>query len=210
MTNPSPQIITRGNPGRRLERARREAGLTRKDVADRLKVPTPVVKHFDLWQLDSIEPAYRTKSVIRYYALLVGLNPSAYEALIPYEPGAKYRFKPLIVLSRLSLSTLAALAGVLIVGFLAWQTFVAAAKPKLDIGEPAMGLVADQATTAVSGRTSSQAQVYVNGFNVPVDPSGSFRTVVILQPGANTITITAINSFGRQSQTSRIVQYHGE
>ena len=197
----------RGNPGRKLESARRQNKLTRQDVAKRLNVPQPVIKYLDRWDLDSLEVEHKNKQVVRQYALLVGLNPAHFEALIPYRQPSQYKSKPMIILSRLSLSTLAVAAGLMVIGFLGWRTFIAAAKPILNITEPAIGQITSQPSVTVSGKTSEQAQVYVDGFNVPVDPDGGFRTSVILGEGANTVTITAINSFGRQSEAKRIVEY---
>jgi len=198
---------TRSNPGRRLELARRRSGLARQAAADRLNIPVQAVKYLDRWELDKIDESYRSKSVVRRYALLVGLNPADYEHHVPYKPAEPYRFKPMIVLSRLSLSATAVILGLAVIGFLGWRTFVAAARPALDLAQPVVGLITDQPTTAVAGQTSEQAQVYVNGFNVPVDPGGGFNTSVILVEGTNTITITAINSFGRQTQAKRIVRF---
>lgn len=206
-TNPG-QTRTRGNPGKKLERARREHKLTRQDVAQKLKVPTQTIKYFDTWDLEKLEDLKKTRKQIRQYALIVGLNPAQFEPLIPYSPPlSDKQAKPMIVLSRISLSTVAALAGLSIIGFLAWRTFVAAAKPILTIEQPTANLTTDSPTILVTGSTSQQAQVYVDGFNVPVDADGKFSAPVILKNGANTVVITAINSFGRQTEAKRIINY---
>lgn len=205
-TNPD-KTKPRGNPGRKLERARRELKLTRQDVASRLKVPVSTIKYFDTWDLDKLDDARNIKQLIREYSLIVGLNPADFEPLIPYSPPPKKGLKPMVVLSRLSLSTLAVLIGLSVVGFLAWRTFVAAAKPLLILEQPSASQTTNQPTIEVSGSTSQQAQVYIDGFNVPVDADGKFNAPVILKQGANTVTITAINSFGRQAEVKRIVNY---
>lgn len=204
---PKATIKTRSNPGRRLEQARRAGGFTRQDVAQRLNVPVVVIKYLDRWELEKITDKYLSKTVIRQYALLVDLNPAQFEQQIPYKPPKQDRNRPMIILSRLSLSAVSVMVGILVIGFLAWRTFVATAHPNLRLDQPTAGLMADQPTTTVNGQTSEQAQVYVNGFNVPVDPEGRFSTSVILTQGANTITVTAINSFGRQTQIKRNVNY---
>jgi cytoskeletal protein RodZ len=207
MTRTQTTLQVKGNPGRKLERARRQNKLTRQDVAQRLNIPLAAIKYLDRWELDNLNAKYKNKQVIRQYALLVGLNPADFESLIPYHQPNQYKSKPMVILSRLSLSTLAVAAGLMVIGFLGWRTFIAAAKPVLNIAKPAIGQVTNQPSITVSGQTSEQAQVYVDGFNVPVDPEGGFSTSVILSEGANTITITAINSFGRQSEAKRIVDY---
>ena len=204
---PQAKIKTRGNPGRRLEEARRKSSFTRQDVAHKLNVPVSVIKYLDRWELDNIDAQHRHRQTIREYALMVGLNPSAYESEIPYDQPKQDSFKPLVVFSRLSVSAIAVIVGSAVLGFLAWRVYIASARPILDINQPAPGLTTSMPTAEVSGHTSEQAQVYVNGFNVPVDEQGNFSTSVILEQGANTITVTAINSFGRQSESRRVVDY---
>lgn len=198
---------TRSNPGARLQTARRQGGFSRQEVAERLRVPVTAIKYLDRWELDKLDDTQLNKTIVRRYALLVNLNPTEFEREVPYQKPRQHSQRTMVVLSRLSLSAVAVLAGLAVIGFLAWRTFVATARPTLDISQPPVGLSTDQPSVGVSGRTSGQAQVYVNGFNVPVDPDGGFDTSVILSEGTNTITVTAINSFGRQTEAKRIVQY---
>ncbi|MCJ7826477.1 hypothetical protein MUP56_02585, partial [Patescibacteria group bacterium] len=55
------------------------------------------------------------------------------------------------------------------------------------------------------GKTSSDATVTVNGVSVLVRSDGNFFDQVSLDPGVNTITITATSRFGKSTTIVRKV-----
>src|SRR5437867_4000312 len=62
-----------------------------------------------------------------------------------------------------------------------------------------------QATVTVSGITEVGATMTVNGDPVPVNPNGSFSTVVSLAEGPNTITVVATDPQGNTAQVVKSV-----
>lgn len=199
-------MTQRFSPGSRLTRARRKLKLTRADVAARLAVATSQVKYLDQWQLAKL-PASRQRELVRAYALLVGLNPADFQPFLPPEEHAVPRARSIITLSRTSSSLLTLLALLSIAGFLAWRVFLAVAVPELTLQEPRQGQVLRQPLVSVSGHSTESAQVFVNGVNILKEPSGRFQTDVVLSVGANTISVVAVNRFGRQAESSRTVIY---
>ncbi|HEX9679138.1 MAG TPA: helix-turn-helix domain-containing protein [Candidatus Saccharimonadales bacterium] len=201
-----PITKSRFNPGRRLQRARQAAGLSRQAVASRLNVKPEVIKHLDRWDLSNITDA-QSRRLVRKYAIVVDQNPADFEGYVPDEERTTVNKSRLFVLSRTSLNLLIASLLIVLFGFIGWRTFEATARPGLMIDQPVNEQVLSSPLAAVSGRTSERAQVYINGLNVPVSPDGSFHTEVILSRGTNNIQIIAINGFGRQVEVSRLVVY---
>ncbi|MFA5867155.1 MAG: hypothetical protein WC891_04210 [Actinomycetota bacterium] len=70
------------------------------------------------------------------------------------------------------------------------------AVPKLDITYPVQGDVTDSSQMEVSGLTDSDASLSVNGKSLTVYSDGSFKGVVELQPGENSLIFTAIRPGG--------------
>ncbi len=60
------------------------------------------------------------------------------------------------------------------------------------------------------GRTWEDAELKVNGQEVQVSPGGSFSLSLALNPGLNTITVTAANRFGKISTVKRTVVVDNE
>lgn len=86
--------------------------------------------------------------------------------------------------------------------------------PTLTITSPAEGLVTNNSSITVTGKTndatSSPVKVTVklnsgNAENVVVDESGNFSKQLTLVQGINTITITATDSAGKQTTITRTV-----
>lgn len=82
-------------------------------------------------------------------------------------------------------------------------------KPKLEISEPGDGaeIKGGDKKVKVAGKTDPNNSIAVNGSTVIVDSEGNWQTVIVLNDGDNTLTITSSNSFGNTNQTQRIVKY---
>lgn len=193
--------------GNRLTRNRRALKLTRQDVAQRLGLTPTDVKYLDNWQLDKLPASVDVREAIRLYARLLNLNPTDLTRGVSDVVSTNPSKKSLISLSHTggSLVTLLLLAS--IGGFLFWRTFNAVSVPELNLTEPRQGMRTDQPLVMIKGRSSERAQVFVNGTTVPLEPDGSFSSEVVLSPGANTIKVVALNTFGRQAEVTRSVIY---
>ncbi|HEY4895821.1 MAG TPA: hypothetical protein VII01_07005, partial [Solirubrobacteraceae bacterium] len=87
---------------------------------------------------------------------------------------------------------------------------VSSYSPTLTIAEPLSGSVLSYPSATVSGRLSSgdvSALLTVDGAPVPVEPTGAWSTTVTLQPGPNTITVTASGEEGLATSRSITVSY---
>lgn len=80
--------------------------------------------------------------------------------------------------------------------------------PTLVMSTLTNGARTKNATLNISGTvtdSSGVASLTTNTTSVAIGTGGSFSSVVILQPGANTITTTAIDAFGNQTTDTRII-----
>ncbi|MEK7777639.1 MAG: hypothetical protein AAB303_03325 [Chloroflexota bacterium] len=69
----------------------------------------------------------------------------------------------------------------------------------LKVTSPQNEAIIDTATIEVSGQTTPDSAVSVNGQFVEVDASGRFKTRITLAPGVNTIDVVASDFSGRRA-----------
>lgn len=89
-----------------------------------------------------------------------------------------------------------ALSGVVLYLFREYHTFVSA--PRLVILEPRDQGVVSEADIVVRGEADHGARVLINGQPALVDAQGNFMEKLLLQPGLNTIVVSAANRFGKE------------
>jgi len=77
--------------------------------------------------------------------------------------------------------------------------------PPLTITEPKQDMVVEERKIDVLGNTAPDATVTVNGVSVLVRSDGKFFDQVSLNPGVNTIVITATSRFGKSTTVKRNV-----
>lgn len=206
---PKTNRISKSEPGWRLQRARQALRLTRKDIAERLSVSVRTVGKIDTGRLAELDMDDRTKArVLRDYALLVNLHPAQFANLVkPTARPATVKLRGLIIINRRAAGLMVGLVSLLAAGFLVSRTYNANTAPMLVVVKPDDGLRVNDPRVVIEGKTSSQAQVYVNDVAVPVDPSGIFTTEAIVRKGVNVIAITSVNALGKQARVVRSVVY---
>lgn len=77
-----------------------------------------------------------------------------------------------------------------------YQAFVSA--PRLVVTEPADQSVVSQSDLVIRGETDRGARILINGQPAFVSAEGDFIEKLLLQPGLNTIVVTAANRFGKE------------
>ena len=91
--------------------------------------------------------------------------------------------------------------GILII-FLVWEVLSRFMNrlflpPPFIITNPPANVEIEDLTINVNGSTAPGATVQLNGANIPVGENGNFSQVVTLQPGLNTITLTARRAYSQ-------------
>ena len=87
--------------------------------------------------------------------------------------------------------------------FVGGQLFSMVRPPNLVVTTPVVGLATTERTVEVAGTTESDSQVTVNGQMVSIRGQGSFRVVVGIEPGANTVRVVATKRYGRPATVER-------
>ncbi|MBI3559718.1 helix-turn-helix domain-containing protein [Candidatus Gottesmanbacteria bacterium] len=82
--------------------------------------------------------------------------------------------------------------------------------PRLTIEAPRENAIVTAKKTEALGRTDPDATVTVNGISVLIRSDGKFFDQVTLEPGPNTITVTATSRFGKSTTVTRTVTYQPE
>lgn len=80
-------------------------------------------------------------------------------------------------------------------------------KPTLEISSPSNGSSTDKNETTIEGSTDAGVSLRINGSPVVVGTDGSFRKIVRLKEGENTIEIEAEDIAGNIESTSLDVRY---
>lgn len=88
-------------------------------------------------------------------------------------------------------------------GYLAYSYFRFAGAPVLNVDSPKNNSVVTSEEIEVAGKTNADAAIRINDQEVTVMENGEFKTKLVLQPGLNTIKITATNRFKREATVTR-------
>lgn len=201
--------------GQILTEARLAKNLTLEEVEIATKIRKKTLSDLEkgLWK-ELPSPTF-VKGLIRNYGKFLGLEEQELLAFYRREVDEKtlgkkvtvgrsapkgFRLTPqLVTVGVISLFVLA------IVGYLFFQYQSFTGAPLLDVSEPRDNIKITSSEVNLVGRTWDDATLKVNGQQIQVSPGGSFSVSLALNPGLNTITVTAANRFGRISTVKRTV-----
>ncbi|OGD78620.1 hypothetical protein A2368_01155 [Candidatus Collierbacteria bacterium RIFOXYB1_FULL_49_13] len=201
--------------GEILREARTEKRLTLEEVSRFTRIEIKYLKALEDNHFDLLPPTTFTKGFIRNYAKAVGKSPDdliaiyrrdydgshkthapSADSLLPVKPGLLHS----IPISRATILGLIAFVFVF-TGYLAFQYRALITPPPLTITKPAASSVVTSPVT-IQGKTTPDCIVQINDdTNVNPDQSGIFTTQLPYSPGAHSLTITAINRFGKKATT---------
>jgi cytoskeletal protein RodZ len=103
----------------------------------------------------------------------------------------------------LTIGTLIVIA--IFVGFLVVEYQRNILHPQLEIISPKADLKTNLKSIEVSGKTDAEDKIFVNGEEIPVDSSGSFKVNLDLKIGLNKITLKAVNGYQKLTEIERYV-----
>ena len=157
------------------------------------------------WQENNLPPHSHRVGLLNTYADLlqvesIGKKSGRNSSQILLRTSVKTR-----ILSRAIVGGIASVAVLTTIGYLVVIGRSYIAKPPLAINEPAVDTSVLTSSVKVVGKTSKQTIVRVDGQPITVGDDGVFSSEIFIRPGENTITVSAINSLGRQSVVQRHV-----
>jgi cytoskeletal protein RodZ len=198
--------------GEILSLAREKKHLTLEQVEKTTKIRSKFIAAIEHNEFDKLPPGTFTKGFIKNYASFLGLPIE--ETLAFYRRQANDEKGPLVsksapptekkLFTPISLTSIG-VAILLLVFFtyLGFSYLRFAGSPTLMVASPAKNAVVAAEQVEVLGKTDPDATVTINDQTVPVNESGSFTAQITLTPGLNTLTITAVNKFHRQTTITR-------
>jgi cytoskeletal protein RodZ len=202
--------------GETLVQRRTELGLSLEEIATASNISIRYLQALESGNYRQIPGEVYTRSFLKTYAKLLGLN---FQDLIAvYETEKKIYAKtktdikdfrkPVIRVSQLHLVVTPKIVRGVIVGILALACLVylglkinrIMTPPQLIIESPQDNLITKQSFVAVKGKVEKESTLEINGQKVLADSNGNFYETIDLQPGVNTIEIMAEKRHGQKTK----------
>ena len=196
--------------GEALKTVREDVGLTIEELAARANVQPKYVAALEAGRYDLTPGPTYTRGFLRSLADTLELSPDAVVARFDSEPfpaapaAAAAPENPRLSYRTVRFLGLAALLLAALVYFgIQIQRIIA--PPPLAVTEPAGDVVVSVPQVVIAGQTEPEVDVDVNGKSAQVDPQGGFRETVDVQPGVNTLVVTARRKRSRPATITRRV-----
>ena len=184
-------------------------------LAKIISVPTSTIEAIEDPDNNEI-PLANLSGLVKRYSSEVKLDPSdiademAALKPLPQSKTSKVVKLPgsrIFVASRATFALIAGIVLAVVLGYAAWQAWQLAAAPRLDLYYPSDNMVTIESSVVVSGKSSPESSVLINGSNVSLAEDGSFQSEIYLQPGNNYLQVRALNAFGHEALEDRIIIY---
>ena len=95
-----------------------------------------------------------------------------------------------------------AVAAAAVAGFVVWRSLPYARGPAIAVFQPISGSTISDKTIDIIGRADRVSALTVNDDKISMDESGNFREKLAVFPGANLITLGAVDRFGRTTKVT--------
>jgi transcriptional regulator with XRE-family HTH domain len=206
--------------GDRLKKHREAAGLSITELAERTKLHTDSIHALETCAFHHLpkEIVYQ-KLYIKRYATGVGVDPTPLlEAFVEEELQDNQQDSYLPALATRQINwlryrpTAMSLIGTfLVIGsfgtYIGMQMNNLYSPPTLILTTPEDGNINETGITTIAGVTDPEVSVFINGEQVRSNTEGGFSTNIDLQPGVNTIFVSAKKRHGSESNITKHVLY---
>ena len=207
--------------GDMLSRSRQEMKLTPTKVSARLGIPEKWILRIEADQWSEIPEDAYSRIYFRSYCRLLGLDT---KTMIELYRGTRLRHRlndrqstkarrhhpttavpawQTIVTTRLIRRGLLGLLGLGLIGYFWWAIAGIITPPKIALIAPVDGLVTEDRSVVVEGRTESEVGLQVNGKSISPDGNGYFRDTLELAEGLNLIKVTASKRHSKETVVTR-------
>lgn len=203
-----------------LQSARLAKKLELEDVSRITKIRPAFLQAIEADDYSRLPSGATAKGFIRNYAKFLGLDPQHILAIfrrdfvenqagqiVPrsvVEPAENVSFWT----PKTTIVALVVLIFTVLGGYLFYQYRVLTGPPYLKLEVPIDNALVVEDTTEVVGTTDPEATISVNGRLVALDKGGTFFLRLPLDPGPNTISVTATGKSGRTTSINRTVTYN--
>lgn len=203
--------------GQKLREQRITKGLSIEEVSKATKIRASYLLAIEKGDYQKLPASTYIQGFVRNYANYLELNEQKILALFRREFDEEKTFKILpeglvkedFPLHRLRVADTAKIIILLVIivfGYILFQYRYAIISPPLEVLAPTEGAVISSRTITVSGKTDSNATVFVNNDNVSLDSDGIFKKSINVFPGKIIIRVKAINYFGKEKILERHIE----
>jgi transcriptional regulator with XRE-family HTH domain len=201
----------------RLKEEREKAGVSLEELAKKTKIDKSHLKALEECRFKDLpEAVVYQKNFVKKYVEVLGVDSAPF--LSQYETEEKTRKKtkhPHKVLKTNPLSHLPIFiryfliiaTALFLMGYLAMQVKNIVEPPELSVYSPADGFVTNNPQINVQGNTDKEVEVSINGKGVGTNEQGQFEELLDLNPGVNTLLISAKKKHGKTTDITRHVVY---
>ncbi len=206
--------------GEKLRAERLKKGYTLERIEHETKIKKSVLKKIEDGDFANLPPSTFVKGFIRNYAIFLSLDPDNLIALYRREidkPDISSSTRPF--LTQLSSSLFAitpqrifftslGLIIILFVFYFANLFLSLSTGPTLDIISPKNNEKFTTKNIYLTGRTSLDSNLFINGVQTSLTTKGEFSKPVILDSGLNKYEITSIDRNSRKTSKNIIIYYN--
>ena len=190
--------------GQRLRQLRTEAGLTLEAVSQQTQVAPKYLEAIEEGRYQALPGPVYARNFVRVYIQRMGLNESSamerfdeeYKVTAAVRPSTR----PLMAQrakvdaawwQRYRRVLLASLAVLALLSYFVWQAIRLYTPPTLTVVQPVGNLTTRSRSITVSGQTEPGAKVAINHQEIETSANGQFSEKVDVNPGLNTLEISA-------------------
>lgn len=201
--------------GQKLSDARKRKGLKLSEVANATKIREEFLSSIEKGEYDNLPSPSYAQGFVRTYMRFLELPEKEIMPLFRREFAGDKGYEVLpeglsdkkgVPLRRFKVRqvfVLGFLIVVLITLYILFQYRYTFINPPLSIESPKEMASLSSTTVTVSGKTDPSATLYVEDEAVTVDQDGNFKKEIVAFPGKTTITVKAVNRFGKQTSIDR-------
>lgn len=199
--------------GQKLEEERLRRGLALQEVSEATKIREEFLSAIEKGDYKKLPSASYAQGFVKNYAKFLEMPEKETLALFRREFDEKKEFKVLpeglvspsgFSLRRFKMSFAAILVVLLLlIGYIVFQYRYAIISPPLKISFPPEASVVSSSTVIVLGKTDPSSTIFVGDEQVSVNQDGTFKKEISVFPGKTTITVKAVNRFGKQTILDR-------
>ena len=175
---------------------------------------------------DSLPADVYVKGFLKNYAEFLGVDEKPFIRLFEKEKGIRknlekgkgekeekikslnmssFTFTPKKIITAISILTVA-----IIVFFIYREAGTFNSAPRLVIISPEANSETNEKSIIVEGITEKDAKLYINDQAVTIDDEGKFQENITIQPGANTVSLKAVNKFDKETKETLNVQSNSQ
>ena len=204
--------------GEKLHEERIRRGLSLEEVSKATKIRASFLSSIEKGEYNKLPSSTYAHGFVRNYIHFLGLPEEEFLALFRREYGGEEDVKVLpeglpktedFPLHKIKFGqTLKVILFLFLIflGYIGFQYRYAVLAPPLEILAPKENTVVSSQVVIVEGKTDPNSTIFVNNDSVSVDNKGYFKKTITLFLGSVTVSIKAVNRFGKETTLIRHIE----